>query len=237
MTSVVNDLRTGSQIIQISGVVPNQQPTPNPLTVPPGTGPYALGVGAGSVPGVDGTVLEPGGADFHTALNSDGSGTAVCISSIPFRSSICCACRVRRIQPWSGICRAIAKANEPFTLSTPLPTIVLPLLQNGPGNITGVNSINSAFYFPWINAPDPLQQGRTNQFPPCGFVAGRYAATDAARGVWKAPAGIEASLSGESGPAVPLTDLQNGTLNVQAIYQALSRVWRRHLGIAYLARE
>jgi uncharacterized protein len=83
--------------------------------------------------------------------------------------------------------------------------------------MTGVNSINSAFYFPWVNAPDPLQQGRIRPFPPCGFVAGLYAETDATRGVWKAPAGIDASLTGESGLTVPLTDLQNGTLNIQAI--------------------
>ena len=61
------------------------------------------------------------------------------------------------------------------------------------------------------------QQGRINVFPPCGFVAGLYAATDASRGVWKAPAGIDAGLTGEAGPNVLLTDLQNGTLNVQAI--------------------
>ncbi|MGH9652653.1 MAG: phage tail sheath family protein, partial [Bryobacteraceae bacterium] len=90
-------------------------------------------------------------------------------------------------------------------------------LQTGPGNITGDNSINSAFYFPWVNAPDPLQQGRVRPFPPCGFVAGLYAATDAARGVWKAPAGIDASLTGESGLTTVLTDLQNGRLNIQAI--------------------
>jgi phage tail sheath protein FI len=48
-------------------------------------------------------------------------------------------------------------------------------------------------------------------------VAGLYAATDASRGVWKAPAGIDAGLTGEAGPNVLLTDLQNGTLNVQAI--------------------
>jgi hypothetical protein len=35
--------------------------------------------------------------------------------------------------------------------------------------------------------------------------------------VWKAPAGIDASLSGESGLTTILTDLQNGTLNTQAI--------------------
>jgi len=48
-------------------------------------------------------------------------------------------------------------------------------------------------------------------------VAGLYAATDAARGVWKAPAGIEATLTGVSGLTTVLTDLENGTLNIQAI--------------------
>ena len=105
-------------------------------------------------------------------------------------------------------------------------------VQGTLSGITGVNAINSALYFPWVNAPDPLQQGRLNSFPPCGFVAGIYAATDASRGVWKAPAGIDASLTGEAGPNVLLTDLENGTLNVQAIncMQALSGLWRCRLG-------
>jgi Bacteriophage tail sheath protein len=68
IVSVVNDPGTGSQIIRISGVGTNQ-PSPNPLTIPPTTGPYAL------LGGVAGTVLVPGAADFHTALNSDGTGT------------------------------------------------------------------------------------------------------------------------------------------------------------------
>ena len=43
------------------------------------------------------------------------------------------------------------------------------------------------------------------------------AATDASRGVWKAPAGVDASLTGVSGLDVVLTDRENGTLNIQAI--------------------
>jgi uncharacterized protein len=90
-------------------------------------------------------------------------------------------------------------------------------LQNGPDSrITGSNSTNSAFYFPWINVFDPILNV-TRPFPPCGFVAGLYAATDAARGVWKAPAGIDVSLTGEASLATLLTDAQNGTLNLQAI--------------------
>lgn len=48
-------------------------------------------------------------------------------------------------------------------------------------------------------------------------MGGIYAATDANRGVWKAPAGTEASLSGVTGLQYVLTDLQNGTLNPLAI--------------------
>jgi phage tail sheath protein FI len=214
--SVVNDPGTGSQIVRISGVGANT-PTPNPLTIPPGSGPYALGVGAGSKPGVDGTVLVPSNPDFHTALNADGTGSGGVhlLDTVPIFNLLCVPGETDRtvighLQDYCHAQRAFyivdSASNDNFTS-----------VQGKLTGITGDNSVNSALYFPWLNAPDPLQQGRLNAFPPCGFVAGRYAATDATRGVWKAPAGIDASLTGESGPTVLLTDLQNGTLNVQAI--------------------
>lgn len=88
-------------------------------------------------------------------------------------------------------------------------------LKDGP-QITG-DLRNAAFYFPWLKAPDPLSQGRTSDFPPCGFVAGSYAKTDASRGVWKAPAGTEAKVIGAIGPTRKLTDNENGILNVKAV--------------------
>jgi uncharacterized protein len=210
IVSVVNDPGTGSQIIRISGVGTNQ-PSPNPLTIPPTTGPYAL------LGGVAGTVLVPGAADFHTALNSDGTGTGGVhlLDTVPIFNLLCVPGETNStvIGNLQGYCHAHrafyivdSASNDNFTS-----------VQGKLSGITGVNAINSAFYFPWLNAPDPLQQGRLNLFPPAGFVAGLYAATDASRGVWKAPAGIDASLTGEAGPSVRLTDIQNGTLNVQAI--------------------
>jgi phage tail sheath protein FI len=90
-------------------------------------------------------------------------------------------------------------------------------LQNGPdGRMTGANAINSAFYFPWLNALD-AQQNVTRPFPPSGFIAGIYAATDAARGVWRSPAGLRANLTGQSGPVLDLTDPQIGVLGARAI--------------------
>ncbi|MFZ1008387.1 MAG: phage tail sheath subtilisin-like domain-containing protein, partial [Candidatus Sulfotelmatobacter sp.] len=87
---------------------------------------------------------------------------------------------------------------------------------NGPLTHTP-NSSYSAYYYPWVLAPDPLFGNRPTLFPPCGFVAGLYAATDASRGVWKAPAGIDAALSGVSGLQITLTDAENGSLNPQAV--------------------
>ena len=46
-----------------------------------------------------------------------------------------------------------------------------------------------------------------------GAIAGLMARTDANRGVWKAPAGIEAGINTVSGLNVVLTDAQNGVLN------------------------
>jgi uncharacterized protein len=82
--------------------------------------------------------------------------------------------------------------------------------------MTGANAINSAFYFPWLNALD-AQQNVTRPFPPSGFVAGIYAATDAARAVWQAPAGIGAPITGASDPVVKLTDAENAVLNPLAV--------------------
>lgn len=76
---------------------------------------------------------------------------------------------------------------------------------------------NAAFYFPRILAPNPLRENRVQAFAPCGAVAGILARTDASRGVWKTPAGLDATVNGATGLAARLTDLENGTLNPQGI--------------------
>jgi phage tail sheath protein FI len=211
--SVINDPRTGSQIIQLSGIatLPGVQPAPNPLSVPGAPPlPYTLAGGA------DGTVLTPGTAPFHAALNAGGSGTGVhLLDTVPIFNLLCVP--AENDQPTIQKLQTYCRGQRAFYIVDCAKADTFTSLQPGPGNITGADAINSAFYFPWVNAPDPLQQFRVAPFPPCGFVAGLYAATDATRGVWKAPAGIDASLSGEAGLTTILTDQQNGTLNIQAI--------------------
>lgn len=82
------------------------------------------------------------------------------------------------------------------------------------GTVFGLaRSPNAALFFPRVVSPDPLRDGQLEAFVPCGVIAGVMARTDAARGVWKAPAGIEATLTGVSDLTVHLTDSENGQLN------------------------
>lgn len=76
----------------------------------------------------------------------------------------------------------------------------------------GVRHRNSAVYFPRLEIPDALNQNRLRNVGASGTLAGVYARTDATRGVWKAPAGTEASLRGAT-IAQRMTDPENGGIN------------------------
>jgi len=80
-------------------------------------------------------------------------------------------------------------------------------------NLTGDIARNAALFFPRVVEPDPMRDGQLNTYVPCGIVAGVFAHTDAQRGVWKAPAGIDAALNGVRALSVNLTDKENGMLN------------------------
>ena len=61
--------------------------------------------------------------------------------------------------------------------------------------------------------PNPLRENQLSTFPPGASVAGIIARTDTERGIWKAPAGLDASFSGVQGFTYKLTDGENGILN------------------------
>lgn len=72
---------------------------------------------------------------------------------------------------------------------------------------------NAALYFPRIKMADVLKENRLANFAASGAIAGIMARTDVARGVWKAPAGIDATITGARELTVKLTDGENGQLN------------------------
>ncbi|MFL6255536.1 MAG: phage tail sheath family protein [Pyrinomonadaceae bacterium] len=81
--------------------------------------------------------------------------------------------------------------------------------------ITAINPVskNAAVYFPRLRQANPLRDNQLEEFVPCGAVAGIMSRTDATRGVWKAPAGLDATLVGVPDLSVQLTDAENGQLN------------------------
>lgn len=75
------------------------------------------------------------------------------------------------------------------------------------------NGSNAALFFPRLQETDPLQNNQLETFAASGAVAGIFARTDTQRGVWKAPAGIDATVAGVLSLTVPLTNPENGELN------------------------
>jgi Bacteriophage tail sheath protein len=84
-------------------------------------------------------------------------------------------------------------------------------------SVLGTNSKNAALFFPRVLEPNPLKDNQLDTFAPSGVVAGVVARTDAQRGVWKAPAGLDATLTGVSQLEVPLTDAEIGQLNPRGV--------------------
>lgn len=79
--------------------------------------------------------------------------------------------------------------------------------------LSGEAARNAALYFPRVVQSDPLRENQMDTFVPCGIIAGVMSRTDTQRGVWKAPAGIDAAVSGVRGLQVNLSDAENGLLN------------------------
>ncbi len=79
--------------------------------------------------------------------------------------------------------------------------------------LNGTEARYAAVFFPRVLESDPARQGQIDTFVPCGIIAGVMARTDTQRGVWKAPAGLDAALNGIQGLSVVLTDGENGQLN------------------------
>jgi phage tail sheath protein FI len=165
--------------------------------------------------GADGTVLTPGTAGFHAALTAV-FGLGSITDRIDLFNLVCVpgetdATTLGTLQTRCHERRAflIADADANATVAT--------LNAGAPAALTGSDAPNSAIFFPWVRAPDPLQQGALADFPPCGSVAGVFARTDATRGVWKAPAGSDASLNGVTALAITMSEAENGQLNPLAI--------------------
>jgi len=93
--------------------------------------------------------------------------------------------------------------------------------QSAAGPAAGVNTLriglvkdHAAVFFPRLK----INEGGRDVFVgPSGAIAGLMGRIDAARGVWKAPAGTEADLRGITGVEYRFSDGENGVMNPKAI--------------------
>ena len=79
----------------------------------------------------------------------------------------------------------------------------------------GVETRNAAAYWPRLRIANGSAAGR--RVDPAGSIAGVMARTDGNRGVWKAPAGLEATVRGVIGVERLMTDPENGVINPKAL--------------------
>ena len=82
---------------------------------------------------------------------------------------------------------------------------------------SNLRSSYAALYYPRPQIPDPMNGYRLRSVAASGTIAGLYAQTDGARGVWKAPAGTAAALTNVPALTYKMTDAENGVLNPLAI--------------------
>ena len=175
---------------------------------------YALGVGltaqaqSGAVPGNDGT--PPGASDLQgsraakTGIFALEDADIFNILTIPDQSD---PALLAAALAYAEERRAMFIVDMPDTVDT---LVEARTWLNQPAT---PRHQNAAAYFPRIRAADPLDGNRVRSFANSGAIAGLYSRIDATRGVWKAPAGTEASLRGVQALDYTLSDPENGVLN------------------------
>lgn len=84
------------------------------------------------------------------------------------------------------------------------------------GPLPKLRNADAALFYPWVQVDDPSHPPKSLSIPASGTIAGIFARTDQARGVWKAPAGLQAGLV-LSTPVLQVDDKANAKLNAQGL--------------------
>jgi phage tail sheath protein FI len=140
-----------------------------------------------------------GSPSAHSGLYALDDVDVVNLACAPFPTAIDVVSESDRASFWSATVLPWCQRRGAMALIDPPPSwssfdAVSADLANPAGWISALRSPYGAQYFPNLIAADPLRENRLRRFAPCGGAAGVIARTDASRGVWKAPAGIDAGI-------------------------------------------
>jgi len=188
-------------------------------------GPLSLGVAAGGVeksgsaadlPAVAAAVGLAGGSDGSNVdagsivSPAEGQGMLALDSLIFPRFNLLCLPGVTTADVGAlGAALAYCAKQNAFLLVDPDAAVVDQASALSAAGPLVPEGAHGALYWPRLSTPDATSAG----LPPCGAVAGVMARTDSQRGIWKAPAGLNAGLAGVTGTAQPTSDAVSGQMN------------------------
>lgn len=208
-------IAAASQLVTVSGPVPTARPAAH-APAPAGTDPWDC-TDSSSAFGQDG---DDGGPVVETDISADGLEAGHQGLWLLDHADIVNLICVPPLSPTTDVGKATWDAAIDYAQSRRAVVVVdPPSVWTGPDSvIAGLDAHvtrhpNAALYFPRLNAPDPLRDNQLHVVAPSGAVAGVIARTDAQHGVWKAPAGVDASLRGMGQVVATLTDAEIGRLN------------------------
>lgn len=231
---VVNN---ASELIRLTdeglGELPLADPNADVIASPRTQDFLALGVYGGTV-GSDGNTPPrfPGdptgdnwlssGAAAIVGREKDKTGMYALEKIAPFNFSILCLPAAANLNE-AGMGQVYADAAEFCRDSRAFLIVDIPVAVETPDQMqqwmnknATLRTDHAAVYYPRITVPDATNDNRPRNVGPSGTLAGVYARTDATRGVWKAPAGTDATLRSAT-LLRELTDQENGALNPQGI--------------------
>lgn len=117
---------------------------------------------------------------------------------------------------WGSASSFCAAQRAILFVDPPLWTTIVQADSGASAIKVGVDTRNAVAYWPRVLVPSAtMPQGVA--VDPSGSMAGVYARTDTRFGTWKAPAGLEATLTGVLGVEVPMSDAENGRINPKAL--------------------
>jgi phage tail sheath protein FI len=220
--NVARVLEGESKLVRTLGTLPGARPAPNapsPIgVVPSGGDPFSTANSSGvtgqasdgnDLVGADYTGSEAGKTGMF-ALEKTDLFNILCVPPYSFAQDVEGA-------TWAAAASYCERRRAMLVVDSPGAWVDKDAAK-GDGSTTGIAGLgtttkNGAVFFPRLRQPNPLHDNQLETFAPCGAVAGVFARTDTQRGVWKAPAGLDATLVGVPQLSVSLTDAENGELN------------------------
>ena len=215
-------LQTESRLVRTLGALPPARPAASPA-VAPGGDPF----GSTTSTGVQ-NAAQAGDGQALTALDYLGSQAnkqglfalenadlfnILCVPPYSFGSDV-------EPSVWAAAATYCESRRAFLLVDPPAATNAWVSKDSAKGNGTttgvealGTRSDHAAVFFPSLREANPLLNNQLDLFGPTGAVAGIFARTDSQRGIWKAPAGLDATLTGVPQLGVPLTDSEIGELN------------------------